>query len=76
MFSPSQFDGVKSTYDMPPSERARIRGFLEEHGYLYAVLKEAKTPIASVFGDEVELHLELEQGPEDGSAGRHFRGRV
>ena len=62
----SQFDELNGKYEIAPTERARIQAFLEEHPFLYPIVKEAKEHIASVFGHEARVCLELEHDPEEG----------
>ncbi len=59
------FDEIEVMYEIPEEHKERIRVFLEKHGYLSPILGEAKGKIASVFGEDIHLRLELHSDPEE-----------
>lgn len=59
------FDEIKIMYEIPEEHKENIRVFLEEHDYLSPILGEAKGKIASVFGENIHLRLELHSDPEE-----------
>lgn len=59
------FDEIEVMYEIPEEHKENIRAFLEEHEYLSPILEEAKGKIASVFGKDVYLCLELHSDPEE-----------
>jgi len=61
----SLFDKISDVYEIT-EDRESITEFLARHQYLYPILEEAKEKIISVFGADVELHLELQNDPEEG----------
>jgi len=59
------FNEIEDMYEIPEEHKEKIRVFLEEHEYLSPILGEAKGKIASVFGEDVHLCLELHNDPEE-----------
>lgn len=62
----SEFNELNDMYEIDPKDWAKIQAFLEQHPFLYPIVNEAKGHIASVFGREAKVCLELEHDPEEG----------
>ena len=60
------FGELEGMYEIPTGRREEIGKFLEKHEHLFPILKEAEEQIASIFGENVKLCLELRHDPEEG----------
>jgi len=61
----SPFNEIEGVYEIPVGYREGVEGFLENHRYLFPILKEAEEQIFSVFGEDAKICLELHHDPEE-----------